>query len=115
MPKAASSEHGTASCYWRGCRNPECVEAYRAYHRKSQGKRKERITQVKLDRGCADCGYKDHPAALDFDHVTGEKLFEIGPAATRSWESIEAEIEKCEVVCANCHRIRTYNRRERRE
>jgi hypothetical protein len=55
---------------------------------------------------CADCGESD-PIVLEFDHL-GDKLFNIGEALTyRNWESILAEIEKCEVVCANCHRRRT--------
>lgn len=72
-----------------------------------------RLAQIKLERGCADCGYQEHAAALDFDHRPGEvKLFDVasGPAR-RGWGAIEAEVAKCDVVCANCHRIRTYTRR----
>jgi len=55
---------------------------------------------------CTDCGEGD-PLVLEFDHLGG-KLFNIGEALPcRSWASILAEIEKCEVVCANCHRRRT--------
>ena len=73
--------------------------------------RKAKIAEVKLERGCADCGYNQHAAALDFDHLPGtEKLFNIGSQLMRTWESILAEIDKCEVVCANCHRIRTAER-----
>lgn len=65
-------------------------------------------------RGCKDCGYAEHPHALDFDHLPGtEKLLTIGSgdSTTAPWDKVLAEIEKCEVVCANCHRIRTYERR----
>jgi hypothetical protein len=55
---------------------------------------------------CGDCGESD-PVVLDFDH-RGDKAFEIGESLTyRSWEVILAEIAKCDVVCANCHRRRT--------
>ncbi|WP_460795636.1 hypothetical protein [Microbacterium sp. GXF0217] len=58
---------------------------------------------------CADCGESD-PVVLDFDHLPGfTKSFEIGRAvggSTRSWKLIRQEIDKCEVVCANCHRRR---------
>jgi hypothetical protein len=58
---------------------------------------------------CADCGEVD-PIVLEFDHLGG-KLFDIGTALPcQSWASILAEIEKCEVVCANCHRRRTKRR-----
>jgi hypothetical protein len=59
---------------------------------------------------CRDCGESD-PVVLDFDH-RGDKDFEIGQALTyRSWKVILAEIAKCDVVCANCHRRRTADRR----
>jgi hypothetical protein len=55
-----------------------------------------------------DCGYNESAVALDFDHLPEfDKLFTIGNNAHRSWAAIEAEIAKCEVVCANCHRVRT--------
>lgn len=48
---------------------------------------------------------------MDFDHLK-PKSFELAKAAShyRSLETIKKEIDKCEVVCANCHRIRTFNR-----
>lgn len=72
------------------------------------------IQQVKLEHGCADCGYNAHPAALDFDHLPGtEKFFRLATmAAGMCREKIDAEMAKCDVVCANCHRIRTAQRRE---
>lgn len=49
---------------------------------------------------------------LEFDHVTGTKSFDVGQCLPRyAWESILDEIEKCEVVCASCHRRRTARRR----
>ena len=59
---------------------------------------------------CIDCGETD-PIVLEFDHLR-DKRFDIGAAlAYRNWQSILDEIEKCEVVCANCHRRRTARRR----
>ena len=47
---------------------------------------------------------------LEFDHLR-DKRFSIGSALPyRNWKSILEEIEKCEVVCANCHRGRTGRR-----
>lgn len=62
---------------------------------------------------CADCGGTFHPCAMDFDHRPGEqKLFNISRAVKSiGLERLRAEIEKCDVVCANCHRIHTFNRR----
>lgn len=60
---------------------------------------------------CVDCGETD-PLVLQFDHVRGEKIEIISRLAhhTRSLKVIEAEIAKCEVVCANCHARRTAER-----
>lgn len=58
---------------------------------------------------CVDCGESD-PLVLEFDHLR-DKTFNIARAMPdRGWDSILAEIEKCEVVCANCHRRRTLRR-----
>lgn len=66
------------------------------------------VNFMKILSGCVDCGYDRHPAALDFDHVLPGKIKNV--AACKTLEEIEREIEKCEVVCANCHRIRTAER-----
>jgi hypothetical protein len=59
---------------------------------------------------CVDCGERD-PVVLEFDHLR-DKRFSIGTRIhDRNWQSILEEIEKCEVVCANCHRRRTARRR----
>jgi hypothetical protein len=58
---------------------------------------------------CVDCGEAD-PVVLEFDHLR-DKLFEVtNQFASRNWQEILDEIEKCEVVCANCHRRRTARR-----
>jgi hypothetical protein len=60
---------------------------------------------------CVDCGDAD-PTVLEFDHVRGEKKHNIADLIRRygSWDTIRAEIEKCEVRCANCHRRATAKR-----
>lgn len=66
-----------------------------------------------LDHPCVDCGESDVDV-LDFDHVRGIKLREVARLAGdgASLKVIQAEIDKCEVRCANCHR-RITRRRER--
>lgn len=66
-------------------------------------------------RPCTDCGQTFPNCAMEFDHVRGEKLFSLHSAGPRTVESLMAEIAKCDLVCANCHRIRTCNRRADRE
>jgi 5-methylcytosine-specific restriction endonuclease McrA len=58
---------------------------------------------------CVDCGETD-PLVLEFDHIA-DKAFTIGEGLRdRNWESVLAEIAKCDVVCSNCHRRRTARR-----
>ena len=58
---------------------------------------------------CVECGEGD-PVVLEFDHL-GDKKFDIGHALPyRNWQSILDEIEKCDVVCRNCHRRRESRR-----
>lgn len=66
------------------------------------------------DCACADCGIHYPHWILEFDHLPGtKKLFTIGAKIRHniSVETLLNEIAKCEVVCANCHRDRTYKRR----
>jgi hypothetical protein len=80
--------------------------------KKQQNKRarkiKEFIANYKLKKGCIDCGYNKHHSALEFDHINGEKKLNV--CFAKSVAQALKEIEKCEVVCSNCHRVRTYNR-----
>lgn len=58
---------------------------------------------------CVDCGESD-TRVLEFDHV-GDKKFEISAKLSfYAWPTLLAEIDQCEVVCANCHRRRTARR-----
>lgn len=73
------------------------------------------LAAIKLARGCADCGYNERPEALDFDHPPGVVKFRgVGLMTMYSEERMLAEADLCEVVCANCHRIRTVDRQGRR-
>lgn len=64
---------------------------------------------------CADCKKFFPPCCMDFDHVRGKKVANVSKiAADGRIEDLLAEIEKCEVVCAICHRIRTAKRNNER-
>jgi hypothetical protein len=57
-----------------------------------------------------DCGGTFRYWQMDFDHLR-DKSFNIGESArVKELEQVKKEIEKCELVCANCHRTRTFNR-----
>ena len=57
-----------------------------------------------------DCGYNGHPAAMHFDHRDPSAKTQNLGYLTRSasWERIATEADKCDLVCANCHAIRTW-------
>jgi hypothetical protein len=74
---------------------------------------RQRIVEYLLEHPCVDCGETDI-VVLEFDHVR-DKVANIATYANggRSWERVKAEIDKCEVRCANCHRLKTLERSRR--
>ncbi len=84
-----------------------------ARRQRSYAIKRKFIDEIK-SQPCADCGKRFASCAMDFDHRDGqEKLANIAHMGVRNWslEKIKSEIKKCDIVCANCHRVRTYNRR----
>ena len=66
----------------------------------------------KLGKCCVDCGVTD-PRVLEFDHVNGDKVAGIAALIKTlnvSLSDVLVEIEKCDLVCKNCHAIRTIER-----
>lgn len=79
------------------------------YMIKAVAKRRRKIRLMAIERlgsKCIKCGYCKYPEVLEFHHKDpSQKLFGIGQRGlTRSWEKIKAEIGKCDLLCANCHR-----------
>ena len=95
-----------------------------AYHRRTRALRIEQkrryrkelvnwYRNLKHDRPCADCGGVFEPAAMAWDHRPGVlKTANVSDLVerTRSRKRLLAEIAKCDLVCANCHAVRTANR-----
>ena len=74
-----------------------------------------RFIQAKKRVPCADCGVSFPYYVMDFDHVRGLKAFDIGASLrNKNFAQLKEEVEKCEVVCANCHRVREHKRRTKR-
>lgn len=105
-------------------RSPEARAAYLAYQKSYQAGygQQHRINRFAwLDQlkaqPCKDCERTFPPECMDFDHRDPKmKLFNVSQAAVsgRSLESVRAEVEKCDLVCACCHRIRTAKQQSRR-
>lgn len=71
------------------------------------------LREKKENTPCADCKENYPYYVMDFDHVRGKKhknVMELVP--TLSKKIIDEELAKCEIVCSNCHRIRTHMRKE---
>ena len=71
------------------------------------------LIQAAKGKPCADCQVRYPYYVMQFDHIAGRgpKLFDLGKAVSKSPALLIKEIDKCEVVCANCHAARTYFRR----
>ncbi len=64
---------------------------------------------------CVKCGWNKNQAALQFHHLNAQKKdFIIGNVANKSWEYIKSEIEKCILLCANCHSIQHSTKNEKK-
>lgn len=83
-------------------------------NKKIRGWNRDFVNRVKAKLGCFDCG-ESNPIVLEFDHVTGNKADNIADMVNKSYstETIKQEIRKCKVRCANCHRIKTHERRNK--
>jgi len=108
----------------------EYMKRYQKEYRKGVAKTKtERLSNVKSHRlfvekqrafvwklkqsPCVDCGQRFHPACMDFDHLPNSgKFLDISKIVSQglSQNLLERELSKCELVCSNCHRLRTFNR-----
>ena len=94
-------------------RSPESYEKYKERNRIRKKKKYDQIASLVnkyiLERGCAHCGYKDEPVALDFHHENREdKIINVSSHWKTSWkqyEKMKEEMKKCIVLCSNCHRI----------
>jgi len=107
--------------YCRPCRSAYGKEHYEANKQRYIEQAARVKKKVRLERTlklleffeahpCADCGEAD-PVVLEFDHLR-DKAFNVTWGIDNvAWAKLLAEIEKCEVVCANCHRRRTSRRR----
>jgi len=87
-------------------------EVKRSSKRRAFEKRKEAVDALK-NNPCVDCGGRFHPCAMDFDHLDGTtKRATVSELVSKAkpLEVILAEVAKCELVCSNCHRVRTFTR-----
>lgn len=80
------------------CKNKYCVDKRRL-------ELKFKAHQYKGGK-CEICGFKGLPASFDFHHIDPKtKSYSISnDPHTRSWDKLKLELDKCQLLCANCHR-----------
>jgi hypothetical protein len=72
------------------------------------------VEDIKKRSKCTDCGNNDY-RVLEFDHLPQfEKIGHIATLIRKGWtiQRLDTEIAKCDIVCANCHKIRTWARKQ---
>ena len=113
---------GTKNARCKTCQAEYAKEHYLKNKRVYCNRARKRSKQCRLenqkqmllylsDKVCLDCGENDF-RVLEFDHIDRVNKRQTVSSMVcdgYSWESILAEIEKCEIRCANCHRRRTFN------
>ena len=110
--------HRARHSYCRECRRSydrkhlsENPDLYRARNRRARHRMTAWVATLKVGP-CTDCKKSYPPCVMDFDHKSGKKVANISAMALQclSKETILREIAKCDLVCANCHRLRTCKR-----
>lgn len=92
--------------YWRRL----CIPCYSISKQPRKKRMREAYYELKKSYKCGECGNPDF-RVLDFDHLDRKtKSFDLGMAIGRGYslEKIKAEMDKCQVLCSNCHRIKTW-------
>ena len=105
-------------------RQSMCIDCTKAYHRehylankpayyasrdRHQTHVRQWVMQYKRSHPCVDCGGYFHPAAMHFHHLdAATKIDGVSALARHSLRRVKAEIEKCILLCANCHAVRTW-------
>ena len=85
-------------------------EKYIAQAKAQAEERRAYVQDIKASTACSDCGDKYPHYVMEFDHVGDDKVANVAELIKAGWPRLLAEIKKCELVCANCHRARTWHR-----
>ena len=97
----------------------QCMDCKNLHSLKLYYKKRDIIQRYKLRYGCAHCGYKESAYALQLDHIDPStkhpklKIKGINRGIHGlNWVDMRIEIRKCQILCANCHAVKTHERNE---
>lgn len=83
---------------------------YAAASKATRERRKAKMTELK-SKPCTDCGTSYPYYVMQWDHIGDDKVDDVSTLMlNRGWQTVLDEVAKCELVCANCHMIRTHDR-----
>lgn len=98
-----------------GKRHSYCKRCMRIVNREASEKRQpgktesgKAIEELKSKTPCSDCKKQFGYWVMDLDHVSGDKIDNLNKLQSKSLEKVLEEISKCEIICACCHRLRTF-------
>jgi hypothetical protein len=90
----------------------KCPDKKREYRRLDEARKKTYVSAYKLKQGCSECSYNKDSEALQLDHLPQyEKRADVSDLISKTWTVLLAEIDKCQVLCANCHAVQSKERR----
>jgi len=103
-------QYGPLQDYGGRKKSAQAIENARIRQMERREERKQELRAQYEGKPCMDCGSVFPFECMDFDHVRGEKKFLLSKHMNHSKEAVNAELEKCDLVCSNCHRVRTHSR-----
>lgn len=117
-PNNRDKPFGRLSSYCKTCRRDHQrykskdlqKEEKKQYNKNRREEKRLFLLNYKTGKFCSDCQRSFPSECLDFDHVRSPKIVPVSKMVGMSTYSIKDmldEIDKCELVCANCHRTRT--------
>lgn len=100
----------------KDCLNEKQKMAYRKnkkywldMNRRKRAENRDRYNATKDGKPCSECGGFYPSYVMDYDHRDPDsKIMPISKMMGYSWWFIQEEIDKCDLLCSNCHRIKTY-------
>ena len=96
-------QHGLTDFVLEGRGSYRCKKCRCMAVQKRRDKLKVKAVEY-LGGCCTKCGYHKCITALEFHHISSKQFSISETGRTRSWEKVKAELDKCVLLCANCHR-----------